>query len=186
MMERIAEASLRLNGRITGVVYLLYFLTAASSELLVRRGLVVYGNAANLIATAVYVVLTVLFYGMFMPVNRRLSLVAALFSLAGCAMTGLNVFHLASSVSPLLFFGPYCLLLGYLIFRSTFLPRTLGVLMGFAGLGWLLFLLPLLAKYLSVYIMVLGVVAEALLMLWLLVGVNVQRWKEQAGLRIGF
>jgi hypothetical protein len=35
--------------------------------------------------------------------------------------------------------------------------------------------------------MVLGVVAEGLLMLWLLVrGVNVQRWKEQAGVRIGF
>jgi hypothetical protein len=181
MMERIAEASLRLNGRIAGGVYLLYFLTAVLSELLVRRGFVVYGDAANLIATAVYVVLTVLFYGMFMPVNRRLSLVAALFSLVGCAVTALNVFHLASSVSPLLFFGPYCLLLGYLIFRSTFLPRILGVLMAFAGLGWLIFLLPALAKHLSLFIMVLGVVAEGLLMLWLLVmGVSVQRWKGQA------
>jgi hypothetical protein len=187
MIERIAEASLRLNGRIAGVVYLLYFLTAVLSELLVRHGLVVYGDAANLVATGLYVVLTVLFYGMFLPVNRRLSLVAALFSLAGCVMTGLSVFHLASARSPLLFFGPYCLLLGYLIFRSTFLPRILGVLMEFAGFGWLIFLLPPLAKYLSVYMMVLGVVAEALLMLWLLVrGVNVQRWKEQAGVRIGF
>jgi hypothetical protein len=181
MMERIAEASLRLNGRITGGVYLLYFLTAVFSELLVRRGLVVYGNVANLIATAVYVVLRVLFYGMFMPVNRRLSLVAALFSLVGCAVTALSVFHLASSVSPLLFFGPYCLLLGYLVFRSTFLPRILGVLMAFAGLGWLIFLLPALTKHLSLFIMVLGVVAEGLLMLWLLVmGVNIERWKGQA------
>jgi hypothetical protein len=187
MMERIAEASLGFNGRITGVAYLLYFLTAVLSELLVRRRLVVCGDAANLIATGFYAALTVLFYGMFMPVNRRLSLVAALFSLTGCVMTGLSIFHLASAQSPLLFFGPYCLLLGYLIFRSTFLPRTLGVLMEFAGLGWLLFLLPVLAKYLSLYIMVLGVVAEGLLMLWLLVrGVNVQRWKEQAGVRIGF
>jgi hypothetical protein len=48
MMERIAEASLGLNARITGGVYLLYFLTTVVSELLVRRGLVVYGNAANL------------------------------------------------------------------------------------------------------------------------------------------
>jgi hypothetical protein len=187
MIERIAEASLGFNGRITGVVYLLYFLTAVLSELLVRHELVVYGDAVNLIATGLYAVLTVLFYGMFIPVNRRLSLVASLFSIAGCAMTGLSVFHLASARSPLLFFGPYCILLGYLIFRSTFLPRTLGVLMEFAGLGWLLFLLPLLAKYLSVYIMVLGVAAEGLLMLWLLVrGINVQRWKEQAGVRIGF
>ena len=66
MMERIAEASLGLNSRITGVVYLLYFLTAVLSELLVRHGLVVYGAAANLIATGLYAALTVLFYGMFM------------------------------------------------------------------------------------------------------------------------
>jgi hypothetical protein len=121
---------------------------------------------------------------MFRAVNKRLSLVAALFSLVGCAVTALNVFHLASSASPLLFFGPYCLLLGYLIFRSTFLPRILGVLMAFAGLGWLIFLLPALAKHLSLFTMVLGVVAEGLLMLWLLVmGVNLDdgRGRLRAG-----
>lgn len=79
------------------------------------------------------------------------------------------------------FFGVYCLLIGYLIFRSAFLPRILGVLMAFAGLGWLTFLSPPLANYLSPYILVLGFLAELALMLWLLVmGVNVQRWKEQA------
>jgi hypothetical protein len=127
---------------------------------------------------------TLLFYEMFKPVSRGGSLVAALFSLAGCAITILDLFHLAPSrLSPLLFFGPYCLLLGYLIFRSTFLPRILGVLMVFAGLGWLLFLSPPLAHSLGTYIKVLGILAEGLLMLWLLVkGVNVERWKEQAGM----
>jgi len=80
-----------------------------------------------------------------------------------------------------LFFGPYCILIGYLILRSTFLPRILGVLMAFAGLGWLIFLSPPLASHLSSYLKVLGVLAEGLLMLWLIAfGVNVQRWKEQA------
>jgi hypothetical protein len=80
----------------------------------------------------------------------------------------------------LVFFGVYCLLIGYLIFRSAFLPRILGVPMVFAGLGWLTFLSPPLANYLSPYILVLGFLAELSLMLWLLVmGVNVQRWKEQ-------
>jgi hypothetical protein len=44
-------------------------------------------------------------------------------------------------------------------------------------------LAPPLANYLSPYILVLGFLAELALMLWLLVmGVNVQRWKEQASM----
>jgi hypothetical protein len=79
------------------------------------------------------------------------------------------------------FFGVYCLLIGYLIVRSSFLPRILGVLMAFAGLGWLTFLFPALADYLSPYNLVLGFLAELTLMLWLLVmGLDAQRWKEQA------
>jgi hypothetical protein len=81
----------------------------------------------------------------------------------------------------LVFFGLYCLLIGYLIFKSTFLPRILGVLMVLAGLGWLTFLAPPLANALSPYVLVLGFLAELSLMLWLLVkGVNVERWKQQA------
>ena len=181
-MERIREVSPRFKARITGVVYLLYFLTAVLAQFLVGRKLVAYGNAANLIATGFYVILTLLFYAMFKPVNRSLSLIAALFSLAGCVVMTLGLFPLVSlPVSPLLFFGPYCLLIGYLIFRSTFLPRILGVLMALAGLGWLAFLSPTLAHHLSLYIEGLGIFAEASLMLWLIVmGVNVQRWNEQA------
>ena len=79
------------------------------------------------------------------------------------------------------FFGFYCLLIGYLIFRSTFLPRILGAGMAFAGLGWLTFLSPALAHHLVPYILAAGI-GEISLTLWLLVaGVNAQRWKEQAG-----
>ena len=182
MMEWIREALPRRKARITGVVYLLYFLTAILAQLLIGRKLIVYGNATNLVATACYVALTVLFYFMFKPVNRGLSLLAALFSVAGCVLMILDVFHPDSiPISPLLFFGPYCLLIGYLIFRSTFLPRVLGALMALAGLGWLAFLLPTLPKYLSFSIEGLGILAEASLMLWLIVmGVKVQGWKEQA------
>jgi hypothetical protein len=108
-------------------------------------------------------------------------LLAAIFSLVGCANDVLGLLNFAPyKISSLVFFGPYCLLLGYLIFRSTFLPRILGVLMAFAGLGWLIFLSPL-ANHLSTYLKVLGFLAELSLMLWLIVkGVNVQQWKEQA------
>jgi hypothetical protein len=92
--------------------------------------------------------------------------------------------HLNAQVGPIAlpFDGLFLLLIGYLIFKSTFLPRMLGVLIAFAGLGWLTFLAPPLATYLSPYIQVLGFLAELSLMLWLLVmGVNAERWKEQAG-----
>ncbi len=81
----------------------------------------------------------------------------------------------------LVFFGFYCLLIGCLILRSTFLPRVLGVLMVLAGLGWLTFLSPPLAKSLSTYVLVPGILGEGSLTLWLLaMGVNVQRWNDQA------
>jgi len=181
MMERVAETSPWPGARITGVVYLLYFLTAVSAEVFVGRGRLVAYEAVNLIAYAFYIAVTLLFYYMFKPVNRSLSLLAAFLSLVGCANDVLGIFNLVPfKISSLLFFGPYCLLIGYLIFRSSFLPRFLGVLMAFAGLGWLIFLSPL-ANDLSTYLKVLGFLAEASLMLWLIVkGVNVQRWKEQA------
>ena len=83
----------------------------------------------------------------------------------------------------LVFFGITCVLLGYLILRSTFLPRILGVLMALAGLGWLAFLSPPFANHLSPYDQAFGFLAEVALMLWLLVrGVDAQRWKEQASM----
>lgn len=220
------------RARITGVVYLLYFLTVMSAEFLVKE-LVVSGDAAataknllaheslfrmsfaiNLIATALYLSLTALLYELFKPVNRSLALLAAFFSLAGCAVQALSyVFSLApflllgrapylsvfnlgqlqalalmllklrpqAEQIDLVFFGFFDLLIGCLILKSTFLPRILGALMAFAGLGWLIFLVPPLANQLSHFILPLGFLVETLLMLWLLVkGVNIPRWQEQA------
>ena len=158
--------------------------------------------------------MTALFYGLFKPVNKSLALLAAFFSLVGCAIQAsgslfqiaplvvlggshyLSVFNLEqlqalalmflnlnvqAGYTEIIFFGLFDIVIGYLIFRSTFLPRFLGVLMMIAGLGWLTFLSPALATHLSPYVDVLGFIAELFLMLWLLVmGVNVQRWKEQA------
>jgi len=81
----------------------------------------------------------------------------------------------------LVFFGVFQIVLGYLIFQSAFLPRIIGALIAVAGLGWLTFLSPPLANQLLTPLEVLGIAAEASLMLWLLVmGVNPQRWTAWA------
>jgi hypothetical protein len=71
MMERLAVASPRLKARITGVIYLLYFLTAVSAEVFVGPGRLVLYDAVNLIAYAFYIAVTLLFYYMFKPVSRN-------------------------------------------------------------------------------------------------------------------
>jgi len=86
----------------------------------------------------------------------------------------------------LVFFGLWCVLTGYLIFRSTFLPRILGVLLTISGVGWVMYLYPPLAYHLFMpYIAVASALGEIPLELWLIVkGVNVQRWKEQASVAV--
>jgi hypothetical protein len=178
MTGRTAETSPLFKARLAGFFYLLVFLTGGLA-LFLRSS---WGSAAGLIAGACYIIVTLLFYGIFKPVNRGLSLLAAAISLAGIIVGPLSRLHIVpSNLNSLVFFGFYCLLIGYLIFKSTFLPRILGVLMAFGGLGWLTFTSPTLAHYLSPYNFFPGLVGEGALTLWLLVrGVNAQRWKEQA------
>jgi len=105
------------------------------------------------------------------------------FKLEQLQALSLLFFKLHSQVMniSIVFFGFHFLLIGFLILKSTFLPRPLGVLWAFAGLGGLIFLAPPLATYLFRYIVAVGLLTEVSLTLWLLVmGVNVQRWKEQA------
>jgi hypothetical protein len=172
------------RARATGAVYLLYFLMAIFAASSIGRVPVAYSDAANLIANAGYVAVTLLLYQMFKPVNRTVALLAVIISIVGCVVQSLSLFHLVSPHSSLPIFGLFNLTIGYLILKSTFLPRALGVLMALSGFGWLTVLSPELLKHVVAYVEVLGVVAEGTLMLWLLAkGVDVQRWSEQAGAR---
>ena len=176
-MLRIQESP-RSKARIAGVFYLLNFVMGSLALFVGGRA----GSAAILIATACYIPVTVLFYELFKPVSRNLSLLAAFFSLVGCVVGTLTLFQLLPfRINNLVFFGFYCLLIGYLIFRSSFLPRILGALLAIGGLGWMTFASPPLASYLSPFSMVPGILSEGVLTVWLLAfGVNAQRWNEQA------
>jgi Domain of unknown function (DUF4386) len=80
-------------------------------------------------------------------------------------------------------FGFYAILTGYLIIKSTYLPRILGIVSVIAGAGWLTFLYPPLGYRLFFYIAPFGLLGALGLIVWLLVfGVNEQRWKEKVRL----
>ena len=171
-LTQFEALSPRVRARLSGVFYLL---NIAAAMVAIPHGNPALEAISLHIATGCYVVVTILFFDLFRPVNPPLSLVAALFSLAGC------VDLVPATVNALAFFGAYCLLIGYLIFRSTFLPRFLGILMAIGGLGWLTFLSRALAHRLSPYNMLPGVLGEGTLTVWLLiVGLNPERWREQA------
>ena len=86
----------------------------------------------------------------------------------------------------MVFFGIQCISIGYLVARSTFLPRVLGVLVAIGGTCYVIasfanFLLPLRARLVP-FVVPVALIGEGSLTVWLLVkGVNEQRWYEQSG-----
>jgi hypothetical protein len=86
----------------------------------------------------------------------------------------------------LVFFGCFCLVIGHLIFKSGYLPKTVGILMQITGVCYLtnsftLILAPRLANRVFFAIMAPAFAGEASLCLWLLVkGVNLDKWGERS------
>ena len=83
-------------------------------------------------------------------------------------------------------FGFYCTLLGYLVFRSGFLPRIVGVLLAFGGVCWLTdslatIVAPPVATALSSFTGIGAFAGEASLCLWMLAfGLNAPKWRDRA------
>ena len=183
---------------------------ATAASIIAHQPLLRLGVAANLFATACYAAVTVLFYALFKVVNKSLAWLVMVTSLAALAIwtsgtlcelaatlilpggdasgpraehQGLMLLEWNAHASDLglAVFGAYCLLIGYLIVKSAFQPRVLGILMTLGGIGLLTYLSPSLARDLYPYNAAPALVAETSLMLWLLVkGVNVQQRKRWA------
>jgi hypothetical protein len=238
LTKRFDEASPRFKARMSGLLYVLTFVAgligmsvvgglvtrssfnsdAVASAIagnVVANASSIYGSVAvSLIVVSMYLSLTALWYDLFKPVNRALSLFAAFFSILGNAVqmassvlliipilllsnaqyssafsaaqfqalahTFIKAYSQGLNIS-LVFFGFFDVLIGYLAFKSTFLPRVLGIVMivsgfSFSTLLWLPFGTSILPYNLFV-----GAGGEAAFVIWLLAkGANLQRWREKA------
>jgi hypothetical protein len=106
--------------------------------------------------------------------------------LEAAAYFSVQLFEQGFAIS-LVFFGFNCLTMAYLIVHSRFFPRIIGILLAIEGLGYLinsfsLFLAPAMQARIFPYFSATAI-AEVALCVWLLAkGVNVERWREQAGI----
>ena len=136
MTKPIAGASPRIKARIAGLLYLLIFIAAPSSAATATP-------AKMTITLACDIGVAIILCNLLKPVGKSLSLFAAFFRLifvAVMAVNSMNYFglldlfksaHSAAAFNTgygiaLVPFGVHCILVGYLIFKSNFLPRILG------------------------------------------------------------
>ena len=148
----------------------------------VNRRLSFFAMLVLLMATAVQALMAVFYLGLSLVLDTGKSLSAfSAEQVHALAYAFLRLNGYAFN-THLFLFGLWCLLVGILICRSTFLPRVLGVLLAIAGLGWMMYLVPPVANHLFMpYIAGASALGEIPLELWLIVmAVNAQRWREQA------
>jgi hypothetical protein len=221
------------TARIAAFVFLIIFILGMSTELFIRPGMIVPGDAAatvrniaaskalfrlslvsELIRQALLMLLSLILYKLLKPVNKTIASLMVIFYLVCVPISLLNelnhfaVLLLSSGVGYLTafkadqlnalvmffidlrkygtfitqLFSFWVLLLGYLVFKSGFLPRILGVFLMIGGLCYtvqaiLFFLFP------NFDLMIFGLsafIGELLFYLWLLIkGVNVEKWEKQ-------
>jgi hypothetical protein len=180
-MTKLNRVSPLVEARVAGGIYLLSIVMGIAAMLLIGRKMQALGDQANLIAGILYTGMTLLLWHLLWPVDKWLSTGAAIISLLGC-WAPLSWFK-AAHTTNFLFFGLYCLAIGYLIVRSRFLPNVVGVLMAGAGVAWLVTTWPWLAHAIAPVPVIVGLIGEGALMGYLLVkGLNERQWREQAGL----
>jgi hypothetical protein len=219
--------------RVAAFLFLIIFMLGMSTELFIRPGMIVPGDAAatvkniaasealfrlslvsDLIRLVLLMLLPLVLYKLLKPVNKNIASLMLIFALVSIPISMLNelnhfaVLLLSTSTDYLRAFKSdqlnslvmlflelrkygtfipqllsfWVLFLGYLVFKSGFLPRILGILLMLAGLCYtvqavVFFLFP------TADLMIFGLftfIGESLFYLWLLIkGVNVAAWEKQ-------
>jgi hypothetical protein len=98
--------------------------------------------------------------------------------LKSMALLFYNVNEMGAAIA-VVFFGFNTVITGWLIIRSTYLPRFLGWIAVVGGIGWLAFLWPPLGYRLNLYIAAIALLGSLATIVWMLVyGVKEERWNE--------
>jgi hypothetical protein len=157
----------------------------------VNRGLALTGLVLDVLSNTVSICASILLFAPLVVLRGDDYLSGfAPAQLQSLSLLSIKTYELGYAVS-LAFFGGSCLVTGYLIFRSTFLPKTIGVLLAIAGVCYLTnsfvaFMPKGFGDDLFPWILLPCLLAEGALALWLLiVGVNSSRWNEIAEARRG-
>jgi hypothetical protein len=229
MEENMKMNSPRKTARVAAFVFLIIFFLGMSTELFIRPGMLVSGDAAatfrniadsealfrlslvsDLLRQALLMVLPLILYKLFKPVNKTIAALMVIFALVCVPISLLNelnhfaVLLLSSDTGYLTafkggqlnslvmfflelrkygtfipqFFSFWVFLLGYLVFKSGFLPRILGILLMLGGLCYtasagLFFLFP---TFDATIFGLIAFIGEAIFYLWLLIkGVKDQK-----------
>jgi len=164
----------------------------AAHEMLFRAGF-----AAYLAEAMCDVAIALIFYALLRPVQKDLSLAAAFFGLVGTAIYAIGeaslmtmlVRHEAARFAQLLFayagefsllfYGVATTIRGYLIYRSQYFPKWLGVLLCIAGVSFAskTYTFVLAPAYSSDFLLAPMFVSLLAMIVWFLTkGVDVEKW----------
>ncbi len=183
-MTTVIEKTTIRNARLTGLLYLIIIICGLFTEMFVRGTMVVAGDAlttvnnikagegvfrigfvSDLIMVIADIGVAVLFYLLLKPVNKTLSMLAAIFRLVQATIIAINLINhfavilLINGTNPEfiqtqtmfyiemhtygylisgVFFGLSCIVLGYLFSKSTLFPKILGYMIAIGGAGYLI------------------------------------------------
>jgi hypothetical protein len=234
MTNKESTNSPQKTARVAASVFLIIFFLGMSTELFIRPGMIMPGDAAatvkniaaseslfrlslvsDLIRLMFLMLLPLVLYKLLKPVNKNIASLMVIFALVSVPISMLNELNhfavlllssgagyitafKADQLNTLVMFflelrkygtfipqvfSLWVLLLGYLVFKSGFLPRILGICLMLVGLCYtvsavLFFLFP---NFDATILGLFAFIGESLFYLWLLIkGVNVEEWKKRA------
>lgn len=206
-------------GYVPATIFVFGDAATTANNIAAHQGLFRLGIFADMVVIVCEIFITGILYTLFKPVNKTLSVIAALSRFGMIVVMGLNLINylvplvLLSGANYLqsfdtnqlqslamlfldahefgvyvwqIFFGMHLLALGYLVFKSGYVPRLLGTMMMVGSFGYSVQALEKLVlpgnsvtPWLVIGLLTIVTIGEFSFALWLLFkGVNVEKWRQ--------